>query len=176
MKISPVFILVFILTTVLARQAGAVKPAGFLGLSVGRYDIFHRDDGQSADFRVEYRPDLPLFIKAFKPWAGLELTPDGTLWAGGGLLADIRLTDHVFLTPGFGAGYYNQGQNHLDLGFPLLFRSQLELGYQLDSGERIALSFSHLSHCGLGDDNPGAEIVNLSYLIPLDRLFSGLSL
>lgn len=148
--------------------------SGFLGLSVGYYDVFPEDDAQTPNFRAEYRPDIPLAFKEIKPWVGLDLSADAALWVGGGFLIDLKLTDHIYFTPSLGAGYYNRGYNNTDLGFPLIFRSQFELGYQFDSGSRLALSFSHMSNCSLDEDNPGVEMLNVYYHIPLERLFGSL--
>lgn len=146
---------------------------GFLGLSIGYYDIFPEDDGQTLNFRVEVRPDIPLVFKEIKPWAALDLTADGAMWAGGGFLIDLKVTDHIYVTPSFGVGVYSRGHNNVDLNYPINFRSQFEVGYQFDSGSRLAASFSHLSNCGLGDDNPGVEMINVYYHIPLERLLAG---
>ncbi|MBK6897388.1 MAG: acyloxyacyl hydrolase [Alphaproteobacteria bacterium] len=161
--------LAFVLSLLVSPPAFAEGTGGFLGLSIGYYDIFPEDDGQTVDFRAEYRPDTAIFIKEIKPWAGLDLTADGAFWAGGGFLVDVKLTDHLYLTPSFGAGLYSPGNNNADLFYPLIFRSQFEMGYQFDSGSRLALSFSHMSNCGRGDDNPGVEMLNLYYHIPLSR-------
>lgn len=160
---------VFLCALLTVPQAHAAAPGGFLGLSIGYYDIFPEDDGQTVNFRAEYRPDTPIFIQQIKPWAGLDVTADGAFWGGGGFLVDVKLTEHLYLTPSFGAGLYSPGNNNADLFYPLIFRSQLELGYQFDSGSRLAFSFSHMSNCGRGDDNPGVEMLNVYYHIPLSR-------
>ena len=51
------------------------------------------------------------------------------------------------------------------------FRSQVELGYQFENQSRLSLAFSHISNAELGDDNPGTEVLNLYYHLPLDLLF-----
>lgn len=163
---------VFILAPLFISQAYAAAPGGFLGLSIGYYDIFPENDGQTLNFRAEYRPNAPIFIKEIKPWAGLDMSADGAFWAGGGFLVDVKLTDHLYLSPSLGAGLYSPGNNNADLFYPLIFRSQFEVGYQFDSGSRLAFSFSHMSNCGLGDDNPGVEMLNLYYHIPLERFSS----
>ena len=170
MKRLPVFLILFCPVFVASLYAQAKTVSGFLGLSVGYYDIFPEDDGQTLHFRAEYRPDKSIFIKQIKPWAGLNLTADGAMWGGGGFLVDLQLTDHVYVTPSLGAGLYGRGHNNADLFYPIIFRSQFELGYQFDSGSRLAFSFSHMSNCGLGDDNPGVEMLNLYYHIPIERL------
>jgi hypothetical protein len=63
---------------------------------------------------------------------------------------------------------YRQGDGR-DLGYPLEFRSQLEIGHRFRGGPRIALAFSHLSNAGLGSHNPGQESVTINYEWGLPR-------
>lgn len=149
----------------------AAGTRGFLGLSLGVYDVL--DNEEAADLRAEYRPNVSFVFKRLKPWAGIEVTSDASLWAGGGFLFDINLGKRFVLTPSIGAGYYAPGHSDKDLGYPLMFRSQLELAYAFDSGCRLGVSFSHLSNASLGSDNPGTESFNVYYHVPLSRLFGG---
>ena len=51
------------------------------------------------------------------------------------------------------------------------FRSTIELGYRFDDRSRLSLAFGHLSNAGIGDSNPGTEVLTLYYHLPIDRLF-----
>jgi len=141
----------------------------YVSFGVGVWDIT-QDDDMATDLRVEYRHGETLFWK-IKPWAGLEVTTDGSVWGGGGILADFKPTDNIYITPSFGAGLYAQGGSDKDLDHVIEFRSQIEGGYQFDSGQRLGVAFGHISNADLGDDNPGTEILNLYYHIPVDTLF-----
>lgn len=138
-----------------------------LSLGAGYYDIM--DDDGAADFRLEYRSGHSYFWH-IKPWAGVESTSDASLWAGGGILADIPVTENVYVTPSFGAGFYARGSSDLDLDYPLQFRSQIELAYEFESNRRLGIAFGHISNASLGDHNPGTEVLNLYYHIPVSRL------
>ena len=76
----------------------------------------------------------------------------------------------MVVTGQVGLGYYANGDGP-DLGFPLEFRSGVELGYRFDNRSRLAVGFSHISNADLGDRNPGTEIVTMTYSIPVGRLF-----
>ena len=143
------------------------KEPALLAFGLGYYDIRARDD-TAADFRLEYRSDLALWI--FRPWIGLEATSDGAVYGLGGFLADIPLGPRVRLTPSLGAGAYHQGDGK-DLGHPVQFRSQIELAYRFEDGQRLALAFSHISNASLSNQNPGTEILTLYYMVPFDLLF-----
>jgi hypothetical protein len=83
-----------------------------------------------------------------------------------GVLAELHLTRSLLLIPSFAPGYYlGSGP---DLGFPLEFRSQLELDCQFDGGARLGFSLSHLSNARLGSHNPGVEVLAVTYALPLN--------
>ncbi len=153
-----------------ATPAMAQDSAGpaYFTFGTGYYDVFD-NDGDALSLRAEYHHDKSLFWK-IKPWAGAEITTDASVWAGGGLLADIELSDKIYLQPSIGVGLYTQGSNDKDLGGPIQFRTQLEGGYEFNSGHRLGVTFSHYSNAGLDDDNPGTEVLGLNYSIPINGL------
>ncbi len=151
-----------------AQDTDAAKPA-YLSLGLGIYDITQNDD-RATDVRIEYRPGKPCFWK-IEPWFGAEATTDGSMWGGGGLLANFMLADNIYMTPSVGVGLYTDGGSDKDLDYPIEFRSQLEGGYEFTNGHRLGVSFGHTSNADLGDDNPGVETLNLYYHIPVGGIF-----
>lgn len=145
----------------------------YISLGVGLYDAFrtmdiHDDqDFAAADFRLEYRAGSIDLFWNIHPWAGLELTSDASLWAGAGIYRDFRVGERVIITPNFGIGAYAQGDSNLDLGGTLEFRSQIEAAYEFDDASRVGVAVGHISNAGTGDDNPGTEIINMYYHIPI---------
>jgi hypothetical protein len=134
---------------------------------VGWYDFVQSDD-EAVDFRLEYRHGEDFLF--LKPWGGVEVTTDGSVWGGIGVLMDITFFDSVVLTGSVAPGLYEDGGGK-DLGSVFEIRSQVELGYQFENESRLAVSFSHTSNASVADDNPGTEVLNLYYHIPLDVLF-----
>jgi hypothetical protein len=51
------------------------------------------------------------------------------------------------------------------------FYSFAEFAWRTPSGRGLRLRFGHFSNAGLGDINPGAEIGQLTYLMPLSALW-----
>ena len=135
----------------------------YLSLSIGAFDVF--DDEGALDLRAEYRPDIT-YLNFLKPFVGVEATTDLTVWAGGGLLVDYEFKPNWYVTPSLGAGLYTNGDSDLDLDFPIQFRSQIEASYELENNSRVGLAFSHLSNAGLGDQNPGTEVLSAYWHIP----------
>ncbi len=146
-------------------RARAQDPA-LVSLGLGYYDI-NRQTNEAVDFRIEYRHGGKLWI--FKPWVGIEGTSDGAVYGAAGILVDVFFGRRVVVTGSFGAGYYEEGGGK-DLGHELEFRSQIEIAYRFDDRSRLGLAFSHISNVSIGDINPGVEILNLYYSVPLTRL------
>ena len=75
------------------------------------------------------------------------------------------MKERKYFTPSFAAGIYDDGSGK-KLGNDLQFRTSLEVSYELSNGNRIGISFSHISNANLGDKNPGVEILSISYHVP----------
>ena len=151
--------------------AGKISPtyaknSGFLGLSIGYYNILENRN-TALDLRVEYRPEKSIIFKQLRPWFGLETTYNGTFWGGGGLLWEFNPIEHIFITPSFGTGLYRRAKEDVDLSHPIQFRSQLEIAYAFKNKNRIGLGFSHTSNGGLTNKNRGVETLSLYYYLPL---------
>ncbi|MEO3431074.1 acyloxyacyl hydrolase [Pelagibius sp. CAU 1746] len=150
-----------------AAQIALNETPAVISGGVGWYD-FNLSDDEAVDFRLEYRHGEDFLW--LKPWGGVEVTTDGSVWGGIGVLMDITFFDSVVLTGSFAPGLWAEGGGK-DLGHVVEFRSQVELGYQFENQSRLSLAFSHISNANLDDDNPGTEVLNLYYHLPLDVLF-----
>ncbi len=173
MKTLIIFILIFVSSLTYAK--------GYDVFSIGLYDV--KFDGsqtnEATDFRYEKRFDYSLYeigpssyeFFNIKPFVGIEGTSDSAYF----LIAGVYLNDNIgtiltgepsnfILTPSFGTGYYNEGDGK-KLGSIIEFRTTLEISYQLKNSNRIGLSYGHISNANLGDNNPGVEILNLSYQV-----------
>jgi len=141
---------------------------GLIGVAVGYFDFAKQDKNQALDLRLEFRPALNIGV--MRPWAALETTNDGSIYAAGGILVHLNLSERWVLTPSVGAGGYHRGDGK-DLGSVLQFRVQGDIAYRFENGSRLALSVSHLSNARTSHHNPGAEIISLYYFIPVEWLF-----
>ncbi len=147
----------------------------------GYYDVkFNGSSNNEAwDYRYERRFDYSLYeigpssyeFFNIKPFAGIEGTSDSAYF----LIAGVYLEDNIgtlltgessnfIFTPSFGTGYYKDGDGK-KLGNSIEFRTTLEISYQLKNNNRIGLSLGHISNANLGANNPGVEILSLSYQV-----------
>tara|TARA_B100001996_G_C18520835_1_gene539207 strand:+ start:10 stop:543 length:534 start_codon:yes stop_codon:yes gene_type:complete len=155
---------------------------GYDVFGLGIYDI--KFDGSSSnyatDIRYERRFDNTLIdigpeednFFYLKPFVGIETTTDSAFYFLGGIYLEDNLGKLISgkenkwnFTPSFGLGYYDDG-NGKKLGNKLEFRTTLELSYQLNNNDRIGFSLGHISNANIGNKNPGAEIISLSYQKP----------
>lgn len=145
----------------------------YLSVATGVYDLL-REKHRTWEFEMEYKfltPWLPSPLRAvdFRPLLGAMATVRGSGYLYGGINFDIRLGSRVYFAPGFALGYYWQGDGK-SLGYPLEFRSGVELGWRSEDGYRFGVHFYHLSNASLGWKNPGEESLVLFYDIPISRI------
>lgn len=159
---------------VLLALATAALPAraddpDFLSFSGGWFD-FNRQKDPGAEFRMEYRSDYKIPYIKWKPFAAVGGATSGHGFVGAGVLWDFYFGRRIVVTPSFAPHLYLGGDKKLDLGYPLEFRSQLEVAYRFDDRSRLGLAISHYSNASIGDTNPGSETLSVYYSIPLDRI------
>ena len=147
-------------------DAGSIKSGdpAFFSIGIGKYD-FNRRKEKGTEFRLEYRSDKKFSL--FKPFMAVSSTNTSQGFVGAGILLDIFVGRRIVITPSFSPNYYWGGNNKLDLGHGLEFRSQLELAHRFNNRSRLGLAISHYSNASLGDTNPGTETVSVYFSLPL---------
>lgn len=159
---------------ILFSSAFAAGPPDYLSFATGAFD-FYRVKNRTWEFDAEYKFHVrwmksPYRWLEFRPLLGLMATARGSAYVYAGLNFDILFFDHLLIAPGFAAGYYARGGGK-NLGYPLEFRSGIELGWLFDNEYRLGVHFYHLSNASLGHKNPGEESLLLFYDIPLCKGF-----
>lgn len=101
-----------------------------------------------------------------RPQISLNLPELRSIFLGIGIGWECALTEKMTLTPSFSPGLYIKGKGR-DLGFPLEFRSAIELSYKFDQDYLIGFQVYHLSNAHLGRKNPGINAYVLFLGIPL---------
>ena len=151
--------------TATAGSAGAAAPRphgdGLVAFGPGWGQILDRDPIVMG--WLELRPAARWWI--FRPWFGLETSGDETFTALG-VQYDWAPAPWLRVTPNFGVGVFHQTSG-FELGLPLEFRSTLEVTVRLPGGQRLGTSFGHISNAGLGDHNPGTELLKIVVALPV---------
>lgn len=171
-KIITFLLLVAISTAQSQETQLRPKDAHLLMVGFGAFDIFRWSKGQQ-DFEsliyLEARPDFALFYRKkvlVRPLLGWMLADLHSNYVCAGLAFDFFVSPHLTITPSFAPGYWFKG-NRIDLGYPLEFRTSMELAYRFKNKGRFGLMFSHISNAHLGKNNPGADMLSIYYAIPL---------
>ncbi len=151
------FVILFILSSAFAKDH-------LLTLSGGVFDI-KSNSHRTPEIYLEYKPKVD--FRKIRPFIGAMATFNGSFYLYGGLSLELFFNKNLFLFPNLAAGYYNKG-NGKNLGFPLEFRSGLEIGCEFNSF-RLSLIGFHISNAHLGKHNPGEESIALNFSIPLKK-------
>ncbi len=169
MRICLFFVLLFA-----AKMVECSNIPDYLSFAAGVFD-FTREKHRTCEFEAEYKFHLkclksPNRYLEFRPLAGIMATAKGSLYIYAGLNFDFLFFDHLLIAPGFAGGYYAHGSGK-DLGYPVEFRSGVELAWQFTDWVRFGVHFYHLSNASLGKRNPGEESLVIFYDIPLVKGF-----
>jgi|TARA_B100001079_G_C16237359_1_gene437413 hypothetical protein len=105
------------------------------------------------------------FLGKLSPITGGFITENKALYVYTGAQADFEFGSFT-ITPSFAPGYYNQGDGK-DLGYPLEFKSEVQISLDLNDSTRLGMSYNHISNASLGSKNPGAN----SYIFNFIRQF-----
>lgn len=137
-----------------AARVVDVRSSASLIAGVGASHLRRFD--RSTTVRLEYRHAdvLPWRVQ---PFAGVDAGEDRSVYVFAGVLRSVALGSRLQFTPSVGAGHFTEGE--FVLGYPLEFRSGLELSVRLADPLSIGVAVHHVSNGGLGRLNPGSEQV-----------------
>lgn len=156
------------LLILLPLSFGVSRPPDLISLSVGVFD-FMRHRHRTCEFSFEYQFQLPSPTEwvLFRPITGAMVTARGANYFYGGINFDFIFYKIIVISPGIAAGWYNAcgGKN---LGFPLEFRSCLEIAWQRPNFQRLGTRISHMSNASFGKRNPGEESLVIFYSVPIN--------
>ncbi len=132
-------------------------PETELNVFTGMFDF--SDDKQSSGLVGLQHQNDELFRKSFlgklSPITGGFLTEKNAFYLYSGVQAEYEL-GFLTITPSFAPGYYNYGDGK-DLGYPLEFKSEVQLSVDLLKNSHLGFSYNHISNASLGNKNPGAN-------------------
>ena len=135
-----------------------------LNLFTGMFDF--SDQKQAAGIIGLQHQNDDLFRESFlgrlSPITGGFLTENSAFYLYTGVQAEYKL-GFLTITPSFAPGYYNYGSGK-DLGYPLEFKSEVQMSLNLSDTTHLGMSYNHISNASLGTKNPGANSYMLNFL------------
>ena len=124
------------------------------------------DDKQRSGLVGIQHQNEELFRKSFlgrlSPITGGFLTEKNAFYLYSGVQAEYDL-GFLTITPSFSPGYYNGG-NWKDLGYPLEFKSEVQMTFNFSDNTQLGMSYNHISNASLGNKNPGANSYMFNFL------------
>lgn len=164
------FLIIFFILAVPAaraqKAADTIPLEQYVSVNAGCYNIF--DNGERTGYLdIRYHSKAKFLV--FRPCAGLLLGFDGSLFLYTGVEIPLHLTSRLMVRPMACLGFYRPGST-FDLGYPLEFRTGVNLTFTMKKGLLLGLEFSHISNTGFwAEHNPGTETVGLILMIPVRR-------
>ena len=157
-KYRKYFFILFLFSTALAQEKVA-----HLDFGAGVNNAFCKRY-LTGEVRAQYK--FAVEAHHFRPLVGMMVNFYGDFYLYTGFDINLALYNKILFCPGFALGYWHHG-NGRDLGYPLEFRSGVEVGWQFENQSRIGIHFYHISNAGLGKRNPGSESFVFFYAIPI---------
>ena len=121
------------------------QSSGLLGLQHQNEDLFRNS-----------------FLGKLSPITGGFFTEKSAFYLYSGVQTEYELGP-LTITPSFAPGYYNYGSGK-DLGYPLEFKSEIQMSFNLSDNSHLGMSYNHISNASLGTKNPGANSYMLNFL------------
>ena len=135
-----------------------------LNVFAGMFDF--SDDGQRASLLGVQHQNEELYKNSFlgklSPITGGFLTKKNAFYLYTGVQAEYNV-GFLKITPSFAPGYYNEGGGK-DLGFPLEFKSEVQMSFDLGDSSEVGMSYNHISNASFGTKNPGANSYMFNFL------------
>jgi len=149
---------------VAAACAAKAEPSTSIAIATGQYGM-RKEVPHAVGFDLQIR--TPWRWTVFRPVGGVLTSSGGGTFLYSGVMADFDLPLGLRLSPGF-APSIALARASGDLGFPVEFRSSLELSLAASDRLRVGIGFSHISNARLGERNPGVELLMLVLAFPKD--------
>ena len=102
------------------------------------------------------------FLGKLSPITGGFITENKAFYIYTGAQADYEYGSFT-ISPSFAPGYYNEGDGK-DLGYPLEFKSEVQISWDFNDSTRLGFSYNHISNASLGSKNPGANSYIFNFL------------
>ena len=135
-----------------------------LNFFTGMFDF--SDDKQSSGLLGLQHQNEDLFRNSFlgklSPITGGFFTEKSAFYLYSGIQVEYEL-GFLNITPSFAPGYYNYGGGK-DLGYPLEFKTEVQVSLDLSDSSHLGMSYNHISNASLGNKNPGANSYMINFL------------
>lgn len=136
--------------------------SNYLGIGGGKGDVLRGSNfGYGAVLYRSHRSWHDIHPGAMLGFAGPAHYVSLTLTYG------CRLSERLDIALTSGPGLYERSGWAPNLGSPVEFLSTLELSWRVYRRQRLAVAFGHMSNGHLNTYNPGSELLEVLYMVPV---------
>ena len=96
------------------------------------------------------------------PITGAFITANNAFYLYTGVQAEYKIGSFI-INPSIAPGYYGQGYVK-DLGYPLEFKTEVQLSFDFNDNTNLGMSYNHISYASIGSKNPGANSYMFNFL------------
>ena len=157
-------ILLFFLISCFTSFADETSKETEFNFFTGMFD-FSDDKQKSGILGIQHQNEALFrnsFLGRLSPITGGFLTEKNAFYLYTGVQAEYEMGPFK-ITPSFTPGYYNYGDGK-DLGYPLEFKSEMQISLDLSKSTQLGMSYNHISNASLGTKNPGANSYMFNFL------------
>ena len=86
-----------------------------------------------------------------------------SIYISSGFQKSFKLSNNFSLVPSFSVGLYQEFDDGKDMGFPVEFKSEMELNYNFFKNSLFGITWNHISNADIGERNPGSDSVLFNF-------------
>ena len=162
---TTILISIFVLfSAIKVSSAGESSEQSELNVFSGMFD-FSDDKQASGVFGLQHQNEelyRESFLGNLSPITGGFLSEKNAFYLYSGIQAEYNI-GFLTITPSFAPGYYNSGDGK-DLGYPLEFKTEVQMSFDISDSTHLGMSYNHISNASLGSKNPGANSYIFNFL------------
>ena len=151
-----------------------------LYFKIGLWDFKHETGGLALNIKKVTNNDFNIFmlgeLKQIYEFTGftdkrnyfskgeeVQNREEQAIYLSTGLQKKIDLSSKLTFVPSFSVGLYEAFDDGKDMGFPIEFKSEIELNHNFSNGSLLGLTYNHISNADLGDTNPGSDSILINF-------------
>ena len=94
---------------------------------------------------------------------GLDEREEYAIYFSSGYQKNFNLSENINILPSFSVGLYNEFDQGKDMGFPIEFKSEIELNFRTKNNFVYGVTYSHISNANIGNKNPGSDSIMVGF-------------
>ena len=94
---------------------------------------------------------------------GIKNREEYALYISTGFQKKLNPSERIYIIPSFSVGFYNEFDRGKDMGFPIEFKSEIELNFETKNNFIFGVTYNHISNADIGSTNPGSDSIMIGF-------------